>query len=158
MAFPYGFVADDLLERFSQKRLVEITDVTQNPPTTRDDAAIEQAAIDAAGELDMSAGRYYVTPLAPFTDGLGMVFLDLWAWRLLFNCKPDWLESEQKGEGFSWSDRRKELVAWLKGLSSPKRETVLPGCTEVATRTSSSGIKFTTGTPVMTKTSLRKVS
>ena len=157
MSSPYGFVADDLLERFSEERLVQITDVTNNPPTTRDDAAIEKAAVDAAGELDMSAGRYYVTPLDPFSDGLRTVFLDLWAFRLLFNCKPDWLESEQRGEGFSWSDRRKELITWLRGLSSPKRETVLPGCTEVATRTSTNGISFRAGTPVMTKTNLWRV-
>jgi phage gp36-like protein len=157
MSFPYGFVADDLLERFSEERLVQITDVTNNPPSTRDDAAIEKAANDAAGELDMAAGRYYVTPLDPLTGGLRMVLLDLWAWRLLFNCKPDWLESEQKGDGFSWSDRRKELMAWLKGLSSPKRETVLPGVAEIAERTSASGIVFQAGTPVMTKTNLWKV-
>jgi hypothetical protein len=156
MAFPYDFVANDLRERFDEQRLIEITDVTNNPPTTRNDAAIEKAAIDAAGELEKHAGRYYVTPLTPFPAFLRPDFLDLWAWRLLFNCKPDWLQAEARGEGFSWSDRRRELLTWMQGLSSPDRKSVLAGCTELSERTSASGVWATSGTPKMTREKLER--
>lgn len=154
MAFPYGFTANDLLERFSQKQLIDITDTTSSTPTTRDDAAIEKAAIDAAGEFEKHASRYYVTPVDPLPSWLRTDLVDLWAWRLLFNCKPDWLEQESKGEGFSWSDRRKELLKWLSGLSSPKRESVLPGCAELSALSSASGVWSQAGTPRFTREKL----
>lgn len=156
MAFPYGFAADDLLERFSEERLVQITDVTNNPPTTCDDVAIEKAAIDAAGEMEKHASRYYTIPVTPFPGWLRTELLDLWAWRLVFNCRPDWMEAEQKGEGFSWTDRRKELVKWLTGLSSPKRESVLPGCTELGALTSATGVWSQGGTAKFTREKLER--
>jgi phage gp36-like protein len=157
MAFPYGFTANDLLERFSADRLVQITDVVNAPPETRDDVAIEKAAIDTAAELEKHGARYYVFPLTPFPTYLRADFLDLWAWRLLFNVRPDWVEVEKTTDGYSWADRRKELVVWLNRLSSPKREAVLPGCQEVTTRVSASGVAYRAGTPVMTPANLWKV-
>lgn len=151
--FPYGLTADDLHARFAEQKLVEITDETNDPPTTRDDQLIEDAANDAAGELEGYAGAYYTLPLDPFTSTLRTNFLDLWAWRLLFNCKPDWLEQERMSDGFSWKDRRKELVKWMEGLASGASQ--LPGVTLISSTSSSGGGAWSAaGNNVMTRKSL----
>ncbi len=155
MAFPYSLTANDLLARFEQQKLVEITDTTHDPPTTRDDAKIETAANDAANELELYASQYYTIPLSPFTSTLRPLFLDLWAWRLLFNCKPDWLSTDRSDNGFSWSDRRKELLGWLKDLQNGK--ATLPGMTEIGSSSSSGGAWATSGEGVMTRTNLLRL-
>lgn len=129
---PYDLTADDLLERFSEQRLVELTD-PQN--LARDDEKIERAALDAAGELEMAAARYYQVPLSPFTEGLRVIFLDLWAWRLVFNNHPEWLNTaDAADDNYALVRRRKELVAWLKSIgdADPEKRTVLPGCEPIA--------------------------
>lgn len=151
MAYPYGLGPSDLHERLPGARITEITD--------DDETKVEQAAIDTAAEIEMYAGKYYAVPLAPFTAGLRMIFLDLWRWRLIFNCKPLWLNTDNKeSEEFAIAQRRKRLESWLVGLSSEKRETVLPGVTELQPAISSSGGAWSTGSaPLMTRTSLIKI-
>lgn len=151
MAYPYGLGPSDLHERLSAARITEITD--------DDETKVEQAAIDTAAEIELYAGKYYAVPLAPFTAGLRMIFLDLWRWRLIFNCKPLWLNTDDKdSEEYAIAQRRKRLESWLVGLSSEKRETVLPGVTELQPAMPSSGGAWSTGSaPLMTRTSLIKI-
>ena len=151
MAYPYGFTPEDLLQRFSQTRIDEITD---NQP-----AKIEQAAIDTAAEIELFASRYYVTPLDPFAAGLRTIFLDLWRWRLLFNCKPEWLNTSDKdSEEYAIAARRKQLELWLAGLGSDSRETVLPGATEISASRSTNASAWSTGSSaVMTRAALLKI-
>lgn len=125
MANPYGLVADDVEARFSQEDLAEITTDAAGDPI--DDAKIDQAILDAASEFDGYAGRYYVTPVEPFTAFVRTKLLDLCAWRLLFNCRPRWLNAEGE-QAVVWRSVRKELVDWMKALSDEKRSQVLPGC------------------------------
>lgn len=145
MAYPYGLKLEDLYERLTPERISEITD--------NNNTKVEQAASDTAAEIELYAGKYYVVPLAPFTAGLRMVFLDLWRWRLLFNCKPEWLNTDHKdSEEYAIAQRRKRLEVWLAGLCSDGRETVLPGLTELsATLRSSSGAWSTGSAAVMTR-------
>ncbi len=156
---PYSLTADDLLERFSQQRLVELTDPTG---AARDDAKIELAALDAAGELEMAAARYYQVPLTPFTQGLRVIFLDLWAWRLVFNNRPEWLNTaDPADDNYALVRRRKELDAWLKAIANgdPEKRQVIAGC-EPLTSTpepSSGGAWSKGGGNVMTRESLLKL-
>lgn len=144
-------MAADLHERFTVARIAEITD--------NDDSKIEKAAIDTAGEIELYAGKHYAVPLTPFTAGLRTIFLDLWRWRLLFNCKPEWLNTDDKeSEEYAIAQRRKRLETWLAGLSSETRSTVLPGVTELTTGVTSTGGAWSTGTrPVMTRGALLRI-
>lgn len=151
MAYPYGLAPEDLYERLSPSRVNDITD--------GDASKIEQAAHDTAGEIELYAGKYYAVPLAPFTPGLRMVFLDLWRWRLLFNCKPEWLNNDDReSEEHAIAQGRKRLEIWLAGLASEDRATVLPG---IAERTSpaptTSGAWSTGSAQLMTRRSLLKL-
>jgi hypothetical protein len=149
--YPYGLQAEDLHERLTPQRIAEITE--------GDDNKVEQAAIDSAGEIELHAGRFYATPLAPFGAGLRTIFLDLWRWRLYYNCKPEWLNTDDKeSEEYAIAQGRKRLEAWLKGLATDTRETVLPGVIEITpASTSAGGAWSTSGTPVLTRAALRKV-
>jgi phage gp36-like protein len=149
--YPYGLKLEDLYERFTPQRISEITD--------GDNSKGEQAAVDTAGEIELYAGKYYAIPLAPFGAGLRTIFLDLWRWRLIFNCKPEWLNTDDKeSEEYAIAQRRKRLESWLIGLSSDARDTVLPGVAEVTSSTTTTGGAWSTGsTPVLTRAALRKV-
>ena len=152
MAYPYGLSLEDLYERLPSARINEITD--------NDNTKVERAAIDTAAEIELYAGKYYATPLAPFTSGLRMIFLDLWRWRLIFNCKPLWLNTDDKeSEEYAIAQRRKRLEVWLASLSSDARDTVLPGVAELsASSVSTSASAWSTGSsPVMTRTALLKI-
>jgi phage gp36-like protein len=157
MAYPNGLARELILQRFSEARLVQITDQTNRPASTVDEAALERAANEAYGEFEQHASRFYVMPLAtPLPQWLLTILIDLWAFRLLFNCRPEWLETEQTRDGFSWKDRRKEIVAWLEGLSSPKRESVLPGFVEIAVRQSTTGVFAYSEPRVMVRSTLEE--
>jgi hypothetical protein len=149
--YPYGLKLEDLHERLTPQRIAEITD--------GDDSRIEQAAIDTAGEIELYAGKYYAVPLSPFGAGLRAIFLDLWRWRLIFNCKPEWLNTDDReSEEYAIAQRRKRLEAWLAGLPSDTRSTVLPGAVEVTSGSTSTGGAWSTGgQPVLTRTALRRV-
>lgn len=156
MGFPYGLTAEDLQARFSEQKLIDITDEVNDPPTTLNEELLEDAANDAAGELESYAGAYYQLPLQPLIGILRTNLLDLWAWRLLFNVKPDWLETERISDGFSWKDRRKELVKWMESLAAGS--VSLPGVTPLsATSTTSGGAWSTGGTNVMTRKKLQEL-
>lgn len=132
MAVPYGLTATDLHERLSPERIADITD--------NDDQKVEQAALDTAAEIELFAGRYYAVPLAPFTGGLRTLFLDLWRWRLIFNCKPLWLNTDDKAsDEYAIAQNRRRIEAWLAGLSSDERTIVLPGVAERSTDIAPSG-------------------
>lgn len=151
MAYPYGLALEDLHERLTPTRIGEITD--------NDNSKVERAANDTAGEIELHAGKHYAVPLTPFTAGLRTIFLDLWRWRLIFNCKPEWLNTDDKeSEEYAIAQRRKRLELWLTGLSTETRSSVLPGVQELSAGVSSTGGAWSTGTrPVMTRKALLRL-
>lgn len=153
MAYPYGFAIEDLHERLSPERIHDLTD--------GDLTKVERAAVDTAAEIELHAGKYYAIPLTPFTSALRMIFLDLWRWRLIFNCKPEWLNTDDRNsEEFAIAQRRKRLEIWLEGLASDERSSVLPGVNEAAVHsqvTLSTGAWSAAAPPLMTRRSLLKL-
>lgn len=147
MAFPYELTAADLHARLTPSRIEEITD--------GDGSKVEQAAIDTAAEIELHAGKFYAVPLAPFAGGLRTIFLDLWRWRLLFNCRPEWLNTDDKeSEEYAIAQQRKRIEKWLCDFSPGD----LPGVTVVSDGASQSGGAWSTGsTGVMTRAALRRV-
>lgn len=147
MAFPYGFAANDLHKRLSPSRIAEITD--------GDASKVEEAAIDTAAEIELHAGKFYSVPLAPFTDGVRTLFLDLWRWRLLFNCRPEWLNTDDKeSEEYAIAQQRRRIEKWLCEFSPGD----LPGVTAISDGASQSGGAWSIGSvPVMTRRALLKL-
>ena len=157
MAFPYGLTANDLHERFEEAKLIQITDDVANPTGLRDDAKIERAAIDAAGEIAMAAASKYAVPLTPLTDEVRPILIDLWAWRLIFNNRPLWLNTTDPSEdNYAWTRRRKEIVVWLRDLQAGK--FTLPGVALATAASPASGGSWSQGgTNVMTRAGLLKL-
>jgi phage gp36-like protein len=125
MANPYGFTAADVLARFSETELTQLTDGAD----TFDEEKVDQAIRDGCAEFDGAASRYYMTPISPLSEWVRTILLDLIAWRLIFNCKREWLNTDQQ-DALAWTARRKEIVAWLAGLQSPDRKIVLADVAE----------------------------
>jgi phage gp36-like protein len=58
----------DLIDRFSEQELVELTDLDNLPPTTVDEARVTQAIDDAANVIDGYIGQVYRLPLRGCAD------------------------------------------------------------------------------------------
>lgn len=67
----------DLVMRFGQEELVQLTDRTNMPPATIDDDAVAQALADATSEIDGYIAAKYALPLASVPHRLVKVASDL---------------------------------------------------------------------------------
>src|ERR1043165_6332343 len=117
MASAYNFAATDVLARCSGEELEQLTDGVG----TFDQAKVDQAIRDGAGEFDGYASRYYETPVTPLTEFIRTNLLDLIAWRLIFNCKRSWLNDGGE-KALIWAKRRAELLTWMQQIGSIKRD------------------------------------
>jgi phage gp36-like protein len=150
----YDFVAADVLARFSADELEQLTDGEGE----FDETKVDQAIRDGAGEFDGWASRYYETPVTPITEFIRTNLLDLIAWRLIFNCKREWLNAEQE-KALIWSKRRAELLKWMQDIGSVKREAVLADCAERGTPAAPKGMpRAVSGTQHMTRGKLLKLA
>jgi len=125
MSNAYGFTSTDVLARFSADELTQLTDGED----VFDPAKVDQAIRDGCAEFDGYAARYYVTPVSPLFEWIRTILLDLIAWRLIFNCKREWLNTDQE-KALAWTARRKEILTWMQAIGSVKRDVVLAGCVE----------------------------
>src|SRR5437763_13808580 len=107
----YDLVAADVLARFTADELEQLTDGTG----TFDETKVDQAIRDGAAELDGWVARYYETPLTPLTEAVRTNLLDLIAWRLIFNCKREWLNDSGE-KALVWARRRTELLKWMQDI------------------------------------------
>jgi len=58
-------VKQDMIDRFGETELVQITNKDNNAATAIDDAALDQALFDAGAEIDGYLAGRYALPLAP---------------------------------------------------------------------------------------------
>jgi phage gp36-like protein len=54
----------DLIDRFSERELIQLTDRTNTPASTIDDTVVGRAIADAEGLADGYVGKVYTLPLA----------------------------------------------------------------------------------------------
>jgi phage gp36-like protein len=154
MSNAYDFVASDVLARFTEDELEQLTDGVGS----FDSAKVDQAIRDGAGEFDGWVSRYYEVPVTPLTEFIRTSLLDLVAWRLVFNCKREWLNDGGE-KALIWAKRRAELLKWMQDVGSVKRDAVLAGCTERATPAAPKGMpKAVAGVQQMTRGKLLKLA
>jgi len=55
----------DLIDRFGERELVELTDLTNTPPTTIDDVKVDRALSDTDAKINSYLAARYATPLNP---------------------------------------------------------------------------------------------
>jgi phage gp36-like protein len=67
----------DLVDRFGEKELRELTDRVNRPPTTIDDAVVTRALGDAAALIDGYLAKKYALPLVETPPALTKVAADI---------------------------------------------------------------------------------
>ena len=100
-------VLADLVERFSQRELIQLTD-RSDPPADAIDPTVAQSALDAAGSVvDGYVGAKYALPLITFPVLLTDVACDIARYRLYADQAPEIV-----------SDRYKEALRTLRDISA----------------------------------------
>lgn len=67
----------DLVDRFGERELVQLTDRTHVPPTSVDDAVADRALGDASGLIDGYLGKVYALPLVAVPPNLTKLSADI---------------------------------------------------------------------------------
>lgn len=100
-------VIDDLIARFGQRELIQLTD-RSNPPADEVDPTVAQPALDSAQSfVDGYVGAKYALPLTEWPVLLTDVMCDVARYRLYADQATELV-----------SQRYKEAVETLKGISA----------------------------------------
>jgi phage gp36-like protein len=67
----------DLIDRFSERELIQLTDRTNSPASTIDDTPVNRALADAEGLADGYIGKVYTLPLATVPAVLTKLVADI---------------------------------------------------------------------------------
>ncbi|WP_246217763.1 gp436 family protein [Jiella pacifica] len=98
----------DLIDRFGQTELVQLTDRTNRPPTTVDDTTVSQALGDASALASGYVGKIYQLPFAEVPPALVKSVADIARYYLHGR------RAEKDGEV---ERAYKEAVGWLKDIA-----------------------------------------
>ncbi len=98
----------DLVDRFGQLELIQLTDRTNRPPTTVDAAVVGRALADADALIDGYVGKVYDLPLSPIPPVLTKMAADVA--RYFLHGKA----ADKDGPVARAYD---QAVAWLKDVS-----------------------------------------
>jgi hypothetical protein len=133
----YNLTAEDLLGRFTETQLIELTDGS----TSIVASVIEDAIESEENDFDGFAGVYYALPVRTAADEVpGIVrerILDGAAIRLL-SRKSEFLTDGSQLLPF-WSAKMVDLRNWKLALSSSKRDVKIPDAVERSASISTSG-------------------
>lgn len=134
----------DLIERFGERELVQLTDRTHVPPTTIDDTIVARALADASSEVDGYVRKVARLPLTAVPAILVRRSADIARYYL-------WGKSAGKDDQVTRSYG--EAVRWLKdvsaGLTMLDEEGVAPAPAETGTG------RIVGSEPVFTRDTLR---
>lgn len=110
----------DLIDRFGEKELKQLTDRANVPPTTIDDTIVGRALSDATELADSYLGKLYVLPLSTVPPALVKACADIARYYLHGKAAKDTI----------LEDAFKQALAWLekvaKGLVTIPAEGVMP--------------------------------
>jgi phage gp36-like protein len=67
----------DLIDRFSERELIQLTDRTNSPASTIDDVVVDRALGDATALIDGYLGKVYTLPLATIPEMLVKLSADI---------------------------------------------------------------------------------
>ena len=109
----------DLIDRFGDSELIQLTDKTNMPPSTIDAVTVDRALSDAAGLIDSYLGKLYRLPLTVVPPILTKMAADIARYFLYGKAAEDTVTNAYK-----------DAVNWLtnvsKGLIAIDAEGVAP--------------------------------
>ena len=106
-------IQQDLVDRFGELELLQLTDRTNMPPSTVDDVVVGRALTDADAVINGYVGKKYSLPLSPVPEVLTKIACDL-AWFYLHGeaATKDGIVARRADAAISWlKDVAKGLVA-----------------------------------------------
>jgi len=101
-------VKQDLIDRFGEKELRELTDRVNRPPTTIDDVVVGRALADADGLIDGYIGKRYALPVAEVPPMLTKTAADLARY---------FLHGKAADKDSPVTAAYNQAVAWLRDVS-----------------------------------------
>lgn len=133
----------DLIDRYGEAELVQITDRTNQPQTTVDDDAVGRALDDATGLMDGYFAKVATLPLSV----VPAVATDVCSRIARYRLWPEGLTKESKVA----TDYR-DAIAWLKDVAAG---TVSLDAGGSAPTPASGGVRLTAATQVFSRDSLK---
>lgn len=114
-------VKQGMIDRFGERELVQLTDRTNTPPTTIDDAVLEEAMSDAADLIDGYLAKLYKLPLSAVPGVLARMAADIARY---------YLHGKSAEKDGAVHRAYQEAMAWLKDVAAGRiqleAEGVLP--------------------------------
>lgn len=113
----------DLVDRFGERELVQLTDRTNRPPTTIDSVVVDRGLADAAAFIDGYVGKAYSLPLPIVPPALVKICADVARYYLHGKAaEPDGAVERAYLEGRRWlTDLSKGLVQIdIGGMTPPQ--------------------------------------
>lgn len=101
-------VKQDLIDRFGEKELRELTDRVNRPPTTIDDTVVGRAVDDATALIDGYIGKKYSLPLVTVPDILVKTAADIARY---------YLHGKAADKDSPVTAAYNQAVAWLKDVA-----------------------------------------
>ncbi|UVK45365.1 DUF1320 domain-containing protein [Mesorhizobium sp. AR07] len=101
-------VKQDLIDRFGEKELRELTDRTNRPPTTIDDTVVGRALADATALIDGYVAKKYSLPLVTVPDILVKMAADIARY---------YLHGKAADKDSPVTAAYNQAVAWLKDVA-----------------------------------------
>lgn len=98
----------DLIDRFGEKELRELTDRVNRPPTTIDDTVVGRALADATALIDGYIAKAYALPLATVPEILVKVAADIARY---------YLHGKAADKDSPVTTAYNQAVAWLKDVA-----------------------------------------
>jgi phage gp36-like protein len=136
--------AQDLIDRFGEKELIQLTDRVNRPQTTIDDTVVARALADAEALADGYIATRYTLPLAAVPAALVRIVCDLA--RFLLHGKAAEKDSPVERANAA-------AIRWLQDVS--KGTVTLETGAGSAAIEATGGVRASPGRRVMTRDSLR---
>jgi phage gp36-like protein len=109
----------DLIDRFSEQELIQLTDKTNRPASTIDDVPVDRALSDASALIDSYLGKLYRLPLSIVPPILTKCAADIARFYLYGKSAEDTVKGAYD-DAVSW------LTSVSKGLVTIDAEGVAP--------------------------------
>lgn len=121
LTLPYA-ASQDLIDRFGEQELVQLTDRANVPPEQIDDTVVERALADATATVDSYVGKVYALPIGSAPPVLIKVCCDIARY---------YLHGEAADKDSIVTRNQAAALAWLrdvaKGLVQLDIEGIVPG-------------------------------
>lgn len=133
----------DLIDRFTEQELIELTDMTNVPPEVIDDTKVTRALTDTDSLINSYISTRYSVPVSPVPSILNEKACAITRYKLYRNGCPDRVTSDNK-----------DAIAWLNMVANGSVSLADVATAPIA-QTSGSSVKTNNSRRTFTRDTLR---